>query len=92
MLPGDAYLVWERFPNFLINYSVNEKLLFMLGVCVALLLIWHIIIILISFIYFYKYIKMTYSEEKNKVLKYCVLYFVPIINILILIKKGKDKI
>jgi hypothetical protein len=92
MLPGYVYLAGERFPNFLINYSINEKLIFMLGVCVTLLLIWHIIIILISFIYFYKYIKMKYSEEKNKVLKYCVLYFVPIINILILIKNGKNKI
>jgi hypothetical protein len=92
MLPGYVSLVLEHFPNFLINYSDNIKLIFMLGVCITLLLIWHIIIILISFIYYSKFIKIQYNGERNKIVKYCVLYFVPIINILILVKNGKKKI
>jgi hypothetical protein len=81
MLPIYVTLILERFPNLLINYSDDIKLIFIFGIIILILLICHIIIISISFLYFSKYIKIIYKGEKNKIVKYCVLYFVPIINI-----------
>jgi hypothetical protein len=92
MLPMFTGLLFERFPQLLINYSDDIKLYFMFGVIIILLLFWHIIIILISFLYFSRYIKELYKDNKNKIINYCILYFVPIINIIILIKNGRKMI
>jgi hypothetical protein len=92
MLPMFTGLLIERFPQLLINYSDDIKLYFMFGIIILLLFIWHIIIILISFLYFSRYIKELYKDNESKIRNYCILYFIPIINIIILMKSGKNKV
>jgi hypothetical protein len=92
MLPMFTGLLIERFPQLLVNYSDDIKLYFTFGVIILLLLLWHIIIILISFLYFLRYIKELYKDNKNKFQNYCILYFIPIINIIILIKNGRNRV
>jgi hypothetical protein len=66
--------------ELLIKYSSIIKLLFF---------IWLIINTFISFLYFSKFIKELYKNNKNDIIKYNILYFIPIVNIIILIKNGK---
>jgi len=84
-----ASILQERYPQIIINYSNDIILIIIYIILILLLLIWHIINIYISYLYFSRYIKNLYKDNEKEILKYCVLYFVPIINIIIIMKNGK---
>jgi hypothetical protein len=92
LLPMFMSLLFERFPNLLPSCSDNEKFIFITVIIFSVLAVWHLIIICISLLYFFKYLNILHEHNKNKMALKAFLYFVPILNIVLLFKKGKNEI